>query len=132
MGTLLSYVLDENGYICDFTTGGLQSDETGHIYTDIPDDFYTLYRAYRVEDNALVLDTKQTDSVNEQNELNALRSRREYECFSIVNRGKLWYDRLTDEQYKELSEWYDKWLNVTEKKRGAKSYAIPDKPKWLD
>ena len=62
---------------------------------------------------------------NEKEELFILRSRRELECFSIINRGKPWYDTLTEEQQKELDKWYKEWLNITETK------IIPNKPKWL-
>ena len=55
-----------------------------------------------------------------------LRSRRAEECFSVVNRGKLWYNCLTNEQLTELNDWYFAWLNVTETK------VIPTRPKWLD
>lgn len=54
-----------------------------------------------------------------------LRSRREKECFPFINRGKLWYDMLTQEQILELNLWYIDWLNVTESK------VIPEKPQWL-
>ena len=55
-----------------------------------------------------------------------IRSRRERECFPIVNRGKLWYNLLTPEQYGELNKWYKDWLDAPETK------IIPLKPKWLD
>lgn len=58
--------------------------------------------------------------------LNELRSRREIECFSIINRGQFWYDLLTEEQKAELRVWYQNWLDVTDTK------VIPTKPSWLD
>ena len=58
--------------------------------------------------------------------LEILRSKRETECFSIINRGKLWYDKLTEEQTKELDKWYHEWLDVT------KTQTIPGKPAWLN
>lgn len=61
----------------------------------------------------------------EKQSLVELRVRREHECFSIINRGKLWYDNLTEEQLLELQIWYDKWLNVTQTK------LIPEKPSWI-
>ena len=61
----------------------------------------------------------------EEEILDHLRSRREEECFSFVNRGPLWYDTLTLEQYAEFQKWYQEWLNVTETK------IIPNKPEWL-
>lgn len=65
----------------------------------------------------IVIDTKHVS--------NALRRRRERECFSVVNRGKAWYDLLTIEQEAELKEWYHAWLNVTD------TNVIPVKPSWL-
>lgn len=56
----------------------------------------------------------------------SLRNRRQIECFDIIdNRSKLWYDRLTAEQLKELNIWYDSWLKVTQTK------IVPVKPEWL-
>ena len=60
----------------------------------------------------------------DDNEL--LRKARERDCFSVINRGKAWYDLLTLEQEAELKEWYAAWLNVTETK------VIPTAPSWLN
>ena len=131
-GILLSVIITD-GCISQFCTGGYLQDETTHLYVaEIPEDFYGNFQAYKVEDNALVLDTKKLPDVETERELMNLRMMRETECFAIVNRGKLWYDRLTEGQYMELEEWYQAWLNVTEKKRGAKSFTIPTRPKWLE
>ena len=54
-----------------------------------------------------------------------LRRRREVECFAIINRGKLWYDTLTEKQMVELKDWYIAWLDVTD------TLIIPNKPNWL-
>ena len=54
-----------------------------------------------------------------------IRSRREKECFPIINRGILWYDTLTNEQKEELKVWYQAWLDATE------TLVVPDKPSWL-
>ena len=61
----------------------------------------------------------------DQVEIETLRQRREAECFSVINRGALWFDRLTEEQKAELDTWYQKWLDVTETR------TVPDKPSWL-
>lgn len=55
-----------------------------------------------------------------------LRRRREEECFSIVNRGALWYDTLTEEERGELASWYRAWLDVTE------TLSVPEGPIWLE
>ncbi len=71
----------------------------------------------------LVLDTN--PKVIER-ELKTLREKREIECFSVINRGQLWYNRLTEEQKVELDSWYNAWLDVTE------TMIIPEKPSWLE
>lgn len=58
--------------------------------------------------------------------LASIRSQREAECFQVINRGALWYDKLTDEQKEELSSWYEEWLNAPE------TGIIPSKPTWID
>jgi hypothetical protein len=55
-----------------------------------------------------------------------VRKLRETVCYPIINRGQLWYNKLTDEQYYELQNWYDAWLNVTE------TLVIPETPTWLN
>lgn len=55
-----------------------------------------------------------------------LQELRQQECFNFIdNRSKLWYDTLSEEQYAELKEWYQAWLDVT------KTEKIPTKPSWL-
>lgn len=63
--------------------------------------------------------------INDEEEKNILRIKREQECYPIINRGQLWYSRLTDEQKQELDVWYTAWLDVTETK------VIPERPSWL-
>ena len=68
-------------------------------------------------DNSAELKNKQIEE---------LRKQREQECFSIINRGQLWYSTLTTEQYRELQTWYQAWLDVTE------TLVVPEKPGWLE
>ena len=55
-----------------------------------------------------------------------LRDLRSRECFSVINRGKAWYDLLTIEQEAELRQWYHDWLHVTD------TGMVPVKPAWLN
>lgn len=64
--------------------------------------------------------------ITEEMLLEQLRIQRESECFEIINRGKLWYDNLTEQQLIELNNWYKEWLDVTITK------VVPVKPEWLD
>ena len=69
--------------------------------------------------------TEQTsDQLEEQK--SSLRVRREKECFSVVNRGWIWYSTLTLSQWRELRTWYIAWLKVTE------TMIPPDRPSWVD
>lgn len=70
-------------------------------------------------------DVLRLEPLTNEEQLKYLRDKREIECFTYINRGKLWYDNLTEEQLVELDAWYNLWLDVTETK------VIPNKPKWL-
>lgn len=66
------------------------------------------------------------EEVKEQKVLmNRLRKKRQKECFSIVNRGQLWYRQLSEVEIEELNVWYQNWLDVTE------TLNVPEKPSWL-
>ena len=54
-----------------------------------------------------------------------IRNRREKECFPIINRGSLWYNKLTEKQKAELSTWYEAWLDA------PATNVIPNKPSWI-
>lgn len=57
---------------------------------------------------------------------NAIRKKRVKVCFPVINRGELWYRRLTNEQYGELTEWYEKWLDAPQ------TLVVPDNLPWLN
>lgn len=60
------------------------------------------------------------------NKLENFRRLRYRECFNIIdNKSVLWYNSLSSDQLKELTDWYNAWLNVTE------TEIIPEKPVWL-
>lgn len=61
--------------------------------------------------------------LREEDVLNSLRAQREAECFSVINRGKLWYDGLTEEQLGELKAWYQAWLDAPQTKEKPKELA---------
>lgn len=64
--------------------------------------------------------------VIKDNSINVLRKRRVTECFSIVNRGFLWYNRLSREQLNELEEWYQGWLDA------PTTGVVPPAPIWIN
>ncbi len=117
--------LDEKGFVENYATLGdiLDSEEI-----DAPEDldhFESNHRAYRIKNGKLFFDEDQSAVLYSEAENARFRIERENECFSIINRGWLWYDTLTEKQTKELRKWYKDWLDVTETKKK------PDKPSWL-
>ena len=68
----------------------------------------------------------ETNYISEENlKYFRLRRRRDKQCFSIINRGQLWYDTLTEVQKEELRAWYKAWLDVTV------TFIEPVPPVWL-
>lgn len=110
-------VLIKNGYVEGFALAGKV---VGGV--DVPEltgeelaRFTACPSAYRLtQAGTLELDPDKFAQLTNEAELEALRRRRAAECFPIINRGALWYDRLTDEQRAELDAWYQAWLDVTE------------------
>ena len=68
---------------------------------------------------------KKAEDWQAKQKLKQLRQQRKDECFSIVNRGYLWYKQLSEEQTAELEKWYKDWLAVTE------TMKIPQKLDWI-
>ena len=83
------------------------------------------YQPARDEEEKILVYIPYTEKELLENKKNDLREKREYECFSIINRGKLWYDTLTSEQIEELNEWYRAWLDVTT------TLVEPKRPEWI-
>lgn len=57
---------------------------------------------------------------------NVIREQRNKICFPIINRGRLWYDRLTEEQVAELRDWYSAWLDAPD------TLIAPKTPEWVN
>lgn len=123
----MQVILNEQGYvqayalIGDFGTPSIAVDEPENI-----DDFENNYRSYYLsEKNVLVKSDDRQKEIEEQRELTDLRSQRDKLCFPYINRGYLWYNKLTKAQKTELDSWYQAWLDVTETR------LVPDAPEWL-
>lgn len=116
---------DKNGFIENYATLGDILDSTEIATPTDIEHFERNYRAYRVKDGALFFDEEHAIVLQTEEENERLRVERDAECFSVINRGWLWYDTLTEKQTKELRKWYKDWLDVTETRKK------PDKPSWL-
>jgi hypothetical protein len=114
-----------NGYITGYATiggfpDGIEVDES--FLEQMEEDKIGFYK---YENGAAVLDEEKWNTAQTLSSQNEIRQRRESECFPIINRGKPWYDTLTEEQLTELNIWYKKWLDAPE------TNILPEKPNWL-
>ena len=119
-------ILDDKGFIMSFA---LEGDITDGIELPDPEDidhFIEHWQSYKAQDGKALFDEEQDTALAEESEKEALRQRRQEECFTFVNRGQLWYATLSIKQLAELTAWYTAWLKVTETK------TIPEKPEWLE
>lgn len=115
----LNYTLDEQNHITSVVI--IPFDES-KPNVECSEDDYDKIVLYATK----VIDGKLDFSENaDYIELRQLRARREEECFSIINRGALWYQHLTTEKIEELNVWYEAWLDVTETR------IVPERPEWL-
>ena len=123
----MQVILNEQGYVKAYALIGTfgSSSVTVDEPTDI-NDFEENYRSYYLsEGNVLVKSNDKQKEIENQREATNFRSQRAKICFPVINRGELWYSKLSTEQKEELSAWYQAWLDVTETK------IVPETPLWL-
>lgn len=121
----IKVTFDDGGYVSGWCMVG---DNGGEEY-DPPEDFDAFLDncfSFRLEDGKLIRDAEKEEADHVEEQKSSLRVRREKECFSVVNRGWLWYSTLTLAQWQELRTWYISWLKVTE------TMAPPERPSWVD
>ena len=123
----MQVILNEQGYVEAYAlVGGFGSPS---IEVDVPEniiDFENNYDSYYLsEDNVLVKSDDKQKEIENQRELTNLRHQREKVCFPYINRGEMWYSRLSADQKDELGVWYQAWLDVTNTK------VVPQTPEWL-
>lgn len=118
--------VNENGYVTSYAIVG---SVVNGIEVEAPADpvhFMSHYAAYRFADNKLTFDEDKDSSNRQEEQKSEYRALRERECFSVINRGQLWYETLTLSQLVELRKWYKAWLNITD------TMTVPERPAWLD
>lgn len=121
----MKIITDGKGYVTSYAIVGDLTDGTEVAEPEDMDLFQTCAQAYLLKDGVLIYDEAKKKELDLSQQKEALRQRREKECFTVINRGQLWYERLTEEQRAELSAWYDDWLKVTD------TMTVPDKPEWV-
>ena len=123
----MQVILDGQGYVKAYAlVGGFGSPSVAANEPEDLDDFENNYRSYYLsEDNILVKSNDKQKEIEEQRDLISLRTQREKVCFPYINRGEMWYSRLSADQKDELNVWYQAWLDVTNTK------VVPKTPEWL-
>ena len=117
--------IDKNGYVENYVIVG--ESNVCNIEVEVPEGFSPdKFQAWKYDGEKLVYDMEQAQKIQNNYRKNEIRARREKECFSYVNRGTLWYNKLTPEQDIEFQNWYDAWLEAPE------TLIIPKKLEWLD
>ena len=92
--------LNDQGFIDSFATiGNILDGAKIEVPADL-DHFERNYRAYRIKDGALFFDEDKASAIQTEEENEQLRVERDKECFTVINRGWLWYDTLSESRPK--------------------------------
>lgn len=115
--------LNDDKYVVGYITLGGDPSDGIEFNGEIPEDFSANYYKYKLsdDDSTLIFDESHISDIEKDN----IRIDRNIQCFSIVNRGPVWYNLLTDEQANEMNQWYLAWLNAPD------TGVIPKRPSWL-
>jgi hypothetical protein len=121
----MKVLVNENGSVQSYTLIG---ELVNGVEASEPEDlahFEAHFEAYSLESGALVYQAERDAVLAQEKAAAEIKARREKECFPIINRGQLWYDRLTEAQKTELASWYQAWLDAPE------TLIVPEVPTWL-
>ena len=121
----MKVLLSDQGDVVSYALEGELLDAVDAAEPSDLSHFEEYFTASRVQAGALVFDDAQAAEEQAETAKSAYRQRRQTECFPVINRGRLWYDTLTEEQLSELKTWYRAWLD------GTNTQTIPEKPEWL-
>lgn len=122
----MQVVCDERGFVLSFAFIG---NLVGGIEVPNPEDwdlFMHQFYAFQLQGDKLVYSASEYEEHTNEELKQEYRRRRETECFSVINRGQLWYETISLSQILELRSWYKAWLAVTE------TMIVPEKPAWLE
>lgn len=122
----MQVLCDDRGFVLSFAFIG---DLVGGQEVPVPEDlelFMQRFYSFRMGSGKLEYDQEKYEEEQTEELKKEYRQRRETECFSVINRGQLWYEGITISRLIELRAWYKAWLDVTE------TMVIPTRPSWLE
>lgn len=122
----MQVLCNNQGYVQSFAFVGTLVGGNDALEPEDMDLFMHQFYAFLLKDGKLVYDPAEYEKVQTEEQKDNLRKRRETECFSVINRGQLWYEGISLAQLLELRQWYKAWLDVTT------TLVAPEKPKWLE
>lgn len=122
----MKIITDENGKITEFALIGELVDGVDAPDPEDTEHFLQHYGGYVFSEGQILFDEIRDAAEEAAKRITELRERREKECYTIINRGQLWYETLSVSQLLELRTWYKAWLKVSE------TGTIPEKPSWLE
>lgn len=118
--------IDENGYVQNFVIVGESS--ACDIEVEEPENFMSqiqFYTAWHYDGAKLTFDEARANELQLEGQKNEIRQERARECFTVINRGQLWYETLNESEKEDLNRWYQEWLDAPE------TMKIPEKLEWL-
>lgn len=121
----MQVLCDNRGYVLSFAFVGTLVDGVEVPEPLDMDLFLHQFYAYYLNEGQLVYDPAEYEKYQTEELKEDFRKRRETECFSVINRGQLWYEGVSLSQLLELRAWYKAWLNVTD------TMVVPERPVWL-
>lgn len=121
----MQVICDDRGFVQSFAFVGNLVNGIEVADPETLDLFTQQHFAFRLEDGKLVHDATEYENRKTEEQKEEYRRRRETECFSVINRGQLWYESVSLSQLLELRSWYKAWLNVTD------TMVVPERPSWL-
>ena len=121
----MQVICDDRGFVQSFAFVGNLVNGIEVADPETLDLFTQQHFAFRLENGKLVHDATEYENRKSEEQKEEYRRRRETECFSVINRGQLWYESVSLSQLLELRSWYKAWLNVTD------TMVVPERPSWL-
>jgi hypothetical protein len=102
------------------------------------------YNIVEIDENLITIPLSKNDFTNrvfdiekyhnrvKQKHVADLRKLRIAECFSVVDRSKIWWDTLSEQQVNEIKDWYNEWLNIpNEQLSSLERLPLPIRPSFL-